>query len=375
MHNNRKVKQIANKPDFLGIGAPKTATTWLSHCLSKHSQVWLPPFKELGYFDRCEKTLNQFLKVCLEKLSQFIKAIIKGNSVERPLYMFNSVWLSLSPQHPLFVLFHMLTYPYLIYRLGKKDMDNLGWYTKFLLGRLRFDPEKWYVSLFEPKGQQICGEFTVGYSTLSDSSIEYMLSFNKNIRIIYLVRNPIEREWSNISMHFGNAVGSLSLLDVQKWANETQKASDYLVNLKRYLKHVAPQNLFLGFYDDILFHKNRFLAAVQEFLDVPVEDLSSKPQHSGGYKGIKLEYAAYLAQRNIRKIEEMASVFGGYTQCWLDVATELCQTDTTIHSDETFLSTPFANNDLWRSRWKRPGVQTFQSGPLSSLSCVNKLIP
>ena len=154
-----------------------------------------------------------------------------------------------------------------------------------------------------------------------------------------------------------------------------EKYSDYLGTLKRYLKYVAPENLFLGFYEDILFHRDRFLTAVQEFLDVPAEDISSKPQHTGGYKGIKTEYAVYFAQRNIRKIEEMASIFGGYAQFWFDVASELCQTDTTIHSDETFLSTPFATNDLWRSRWECSGAKDFQSGPLSSLPFVNKLIP
>ena len=168
--------------------------------------------------------------------------------------------------------------------------------------------------------------------------------------------------------------GSLSLCDVQKYLS-VQNYSYYLRILKKYLKYVAPENLFLGFYEDILFHPNRFLAAVQEFLDVPVEDIGSKPQRTGGYKGINTEYAVYLAQRNIRKIEEMASVFGGYAQFWLDVASELCQTDTTIHSDETFLSTPFATNDLWSSRWECSGAKDFQSGPLSSLSCVNKLIP
>jgi hypothetical protein len=70
----------------------------------------------------------------------------------------------------------------------------------------------------------------------------------------------------------------------------------------------------------------------------------------------------------------MASVFGGHVQFWLDVASELCQTDTTIHSDEMFLSTPFAANDLWRSRWESSGAKDFQSGSVSSLPCLDKLI-
>jgi len=381
MGNNRKKNQICN-PDFLGIGAPRTATTWLSYCLSKHSQIWIPPWKELNYFNRCESSIIQFMRLCRRELPQFAKETTKGHRLEKPLQTLLGLWLQLPPQHHLFVLFHMLLYPFQIYSLVKhKRTDKLGWYTKFYLGRLKMNPEKWYTSLFEPTGQQICGELTPIYNMLSEGSIAYMLSFNKDIRMIYLIRNPIEMEWSHISML---TEGPLSLRDVQKylWVEEF---SDFLGTLKKYLKYVAPENLFLGFYEDILFHQKHFLAAVQEFLDVPVQDISSKPrafsganrksQHTGGYKKIKTEYAVYLAQRNIRKIEEMASVFGGYAQFWLDVASELYQTDTTIHSDETFLSTPFATNGLWRSRWEYSGAKDFQSGPLSRLPCVNKLIP
>ena len=257
----------------------------------------------------------------------------------------------------------------------RRDTDNLRWYLKYYLGRLYLNPENWYASSFEPTGHQICGEFTPDYDVLPDSSIEYMMSFNKHMRIIYLIRNPIERDWSMISMFTMNPGGPLPMSVVQKYTDRFQAFSNYLSNLKRYLKYIPPENLFLGFYEDILFHQKRFLAALQEFLGVSEEDIIHKPSYTGGYKGIKLEYAVYLAQRNLLNIREMASIFGGYTRFWLDVASELCQTDTTSHSDETFLSTPFATNDLWRSRWECPGAKEFQSGPLSSLPFVNKLIP
>jgi hypothetical protein len=273
------------------------------------------------------------------------------------------------------VLFHLLTFPYLHYRILKGSNINLGWWTKFFLGRLKRNPEEWYASLFEPTGQQICGEITPMYGLLPEDSIEYMQSFNKDMRFIYLIRNPIEREWSHISLITMNPGSSLPMSVVQEYTHRLQAFNDYLGILKKYLKYVAPENLFLGFYEDILFHHDHFLAAVQEFLGVPIENVSRKPLHTGGYKKIKKEYAVYLAQRNIRKIEEMASVFGGYAQFWLDVASELSQTDMAIHSNETFISTPFANDDRWRPRWESSCTREFQSGPLSSLPFVNKLIP
>src|SRR5271154_1831472 len=38
-------------PDFLGIGVQKAGTTWLDRALRNHPQIWLPPFKELHYFN------------------------------------------------------------------------------------------------------------------------------------------------------------------------------------------------------------------------------------------------------------------------------------------------------------------------------------
>jgi len=37
-------------PTFLGIGAPKSATTWLFHCLQEHPEIFVAEVKETDYF-------------------------------------------------------------------------------------------------------------------------------------------------------------------------------------------------------------------------------------------------------------------------------------------------------------------------------------
>ncbi len=39
-------------PDFVGIGAQKAGTTWLYHNLRAHPEIWMPPRKEIHYFNR-----------------------------------------------------------------------------------------------------------------------------------------------------------------------------------------------------------------------------------------------------------------------------------------------------------------------------------
>lgn len=40
--------------DFLGIDAQRAGTTWLWKKLRQHPAIWMPPIKELHYFDRAK---------------------------------------------------------------------------------------------------------------------------------------------------------------------------------------------------------------------------------------------------------------------------------------------------------------------------------
>lgn len=46
-------------PDFIIIGAEKAGTTWLHDRLEEHPEVFLPPVKELHYFNRFDSNLNE----------------------------------------------------------------------------------------------------------------------------------------------------------------------------------------------------------------------------------------------------------------------------------------------------------------------------
>lgn len=61
---NRGMKSTQNNlPDFIGIGAMRCGTTWISDQLKRHPEIYIPPhFKEVHYFDQYfEKGLNWYL--------------------------------------------------------------------------------------------------------------------------------------------------------------------------------------------------------------------------------------------------------------------------------------------------------------------------
>ena len=49
--NGRAYNDPDFRIDFIGIGAPKSGTTWLADCLRRHPQIFVPEQKELMYFN------------------------------------------------------------------------------------------------------------------------------------------------------------------------------------------------------------------------------------------------------------------------------------------------------------------------------------
>lgn len=43
--------EIPNKVDFIGVGAPKSGSTWLGECFIEHPQICFPTKKELNFFN------------------------------------------------------------------------------------------------------------------------------------------------------------------------------------------------------------------------------------------------------------------------------------------------------------------------------------
>ena len=78
-------------PDFLGIGARKAGTTWLHHNLRQHPQIWMPPQRELHYFDHRPPWLGKrlfgrstHLRHARENLRAALMSLGRGGSLAEP---------------------------------------------------------------------------------------------------------------------------------------------------------------------------------------------------------------------------------------------------------------------------------------------------
>ncbi|RMH88590.1 MAG: sulfotransferase [Calditrichaeota bacterium] len=280
-------------PDFLCIGAQKAGTTWLSRNLPYHPRIWTPPIKALRYFNEPSRT----------------PLIFRAFSTHRR----NERWRSLAK--------------YRLYNLRNiHEEQHLRWFL-----RLFFFPrtDKWYASLFTPGPGQVAGEVTPAYARLDEAVVARIHSLMPGVKIIYLLRDPIERLWSQAAMHFSNR-GYDNLLNVpemelQAFLNRKNANlnSQYPEVLRRWETYFPSEQIFVGFFDKLREDPAGYLKDIYRFLGVEAEDRYIPPQvaqkhNARTYPPIPDHLARMLAERYYGDIESLHRRFENpYTARWL----------------------------------------------------------
>ncbi|HEU5247924.1 MAG TPA: sulfotransferase [Candidatus Udaeobacter sp.] len=133
-------------PDFLCIGAHKAGSTWLYQQLDSHPDFWMPPVKELHYFDQLSRVQRAAHPRCRDERDLRFLEMLKSLSAEPGI-----------------------------------DLNN-------------------YARLFEPKASLLSGDISPNYSTLSNEVIRQVIGYFPRLKVIFLARDPVERVWSHLSM-------------------------------------------------------------------------------------------------------------------------------------------------------------------------------
>ncbi|MBZ0163630.1 MAG: sulfotransferase [Notoacmeibacter sp.] len=226
-----KRKFYARYPDFYCIGAQKSGTTWLHENIVKHPNVWMPPVKELQYFNQ--------------------------------LYM---------PDHRKWVGSHLARHvrQALIHNLNHKDSDEwdlerLHWLLEIAVKEVDDD---WYGNIFSrAPWDTICGEITPEYSLLPAAGIAHVRKLNPNAKIIFLMRDPIDRALSHLRM-LKSANANIDYLEAVKY-KDIYDRSDYITIINKWIRAVSEKNILLLYLEDIEKKPFEALRAICEFIQIP----------------------------------------------------------------------------------------------------------
>jgi hypothetical protein len=280
-------------PHFLVIGAQKAGTTWLDRNLRTHPQIWLPPEKEIHFFDL-------------------------------PL-PFPFAALQYAPGHAVrHWARHRLQRDLAKVERGEQSAE---WYGKYYYSLRSWS---WYRSLFTPGEGQIAGEATPRYAVLPKRKIASIRHRIPNLKIIYLLRDPIDRMWSDLAMFHDQRFGGPGTHAV---LNSTEsrflenpghlRHSRYAENLARWGGFFRKEQIHVCFLADLASKPREVLEGLFLFLNVdpahqPPDGVLLQKINHAAYPGIPDSAARRLASSLVADARKLDSLLAtGQTAAWV----------------------------------------------------------
>jgi len=252
-------------PNFLLIGPHRTGTTWLYRNLAEHPQVLLSEPKELYFFDRLK---------------------IPGD----PRYRSN----------------------------------ELGWYLQFF----RNTPARWarknlhhILKYRELARIRIRGEATASYAVIDRDVIDEIAVLNPAMKVIVLIRNPVERAWSHAKKDLGRKlnrpVAEISDTEFETFftAPYQRKLAGYGAIVDNWSACLGEGKVFTGRFDDIATRPEALLEEVFRFLGIRSDGrytgrAARRSVNRTEAAGVPERHRLFLEQWLKPELEELRKRFG-----------------------------------------------------------------
>ncbi|WP_237060354.1 sulfotransferase family protein [Microbulbifer sediminum] len=138
------------------------------------------------------------------------------------------------------------------------------------------DDYKWYQALYEAaKPGQLLGDCSTGYSRgLDERNIPERIAMQvPSAKIIYLLRNPVERAWSHYIHRMNERISEgKPVLDFDRAVRELPDIIDaglYCKCLRAYLEYFPREQVKVFILDELLADPERHSEELDQFLNVP----------------------------------------------------------------------------------------------------------
>jgi len=252
-------------PDFLIAGPQRTGTTWLHAHLRYHPEIFLSEPKELFFFSRLK-----------------------------------------TPGSPKF------------------QSNDLAWYLRFF-----HDPPWRYalktaVSLWkyrQPYRPRVRGEATASYAALDPDVVREITALNPDIKVILMIRNPIDRAWSHakkdLARNRNRRLQDVSDEEFRAFFTDPyqRQCGRYVDNYDNWAAHLKDGHLFGGVFDDIASQPEALLLRVMSFLGVTsdrryIDQRVSEAVNPTATSEVPEKYRSFLKQLFRDDLEKLQSRFG-----------------------------------------------------------------
>ena len=275
---------------FIGAGFQRCGTTWLYNQLKSNEEVYMPPKKELHYFDRSNKYSSN--------------SDLNASSLKKRLFSLR--WYKIFRRD-------------ILKSLRERNYKDTVFYLKWHLSNYN---DRWYLNLF--KENYVSGEITPSYSLLEENELLSIKNIAPDVKIIFIIRNPIERSWSQFKYNqkFHKHLKNYNESEIIQFLKQKKviDRSNYSETLKKYYKIFPAKNILITFYDSILTSPDNLLDDINKFLGI---NSSSKNYHSINniYNSsskivIPDKVHDFLKEQYKNQINYLAQNIGGYSIVW-----------------------------------------------------------
>lgn len=234
-----------SKPHFLAIGPEKTGTSFLYALFREHPGVYVPPYKEIRFWNEGEQ--------------------IPGHSRMRLLCSSHWHYRDLRGQFRKSVIRFIRTLGGR--RLTPDERALNRWKLRFTIGRRGGE---WYDDLF-PDDDRLTGDISPMYYFLSKKRILDCHDHNPDTKIIIFARDPIERVFSKARMNLlkkkGKSADEFDMKTFRDFARNRKKAwIPYSQVIQRWRS--AFSDVHVAVYDDLVADPAQWYGDICGFLGI-----------------------------------------------------------------------------------------------------------
>ncbi|MFN3650814.1 MAG: sulfotransferase [Armatimonadota bacterium] len=151
---------------------------------------------------------------------------------------------------------------------------------------------KEYSRKLRPGLGKVRGEITPGYSTLTRSRVRFIRALMPDLRLLFLMRNPVDRAWSQAMMTLvskpGRPFESVKEAELLEFFRSPacRLRGNYLRTLRIWESTFPKDQLYVGFYEDIKQRPQELLREVFRHVGVREEvDWDSMPYREVIHRG------------------------------------------------------------------------------------------
>ncbi len=283
-------------PSFIGVGPEKTGTTWIDRQLRVHSQVWMPPIKELRYFWEKENFPEE----------SFWQRLDTAKSWHREQYKkYAKLRLKAAIKHPINTL--------------TSERDRLCWDLKYIFSK---HDDEWYKSSFKYATKEVRGEISPQYFFFKEEHIKDISNLVPKAKIIVSLRRPVDWIWSFARMHIRHGIIESKFGSLDGFINMKLETCHFTRSLEAWRRHFSEDQVLVMIYDDLVNDPWAYYARICDFIGI-VPDESRRPELAERvYSGSNKEEIPDEVEEKVRSgwredMKSLAEILPDVPDSWL----------------------------------------------------------